>query len=108
MALSFAIAKLARLDDRQSTAIALELGIHNSALAIAVGASLAAEVTIPAAVYSSFMLFTGGAFAWTMSRRNREADALTKAAAARRGRLTTLDSPAAVETGTRTEGLGWD
>ena len=52
MSLSFAISKLARLDDRQSTAIALELGIHNSALAIAVGASLAAEVTIPAAVYS--------------------------------------------------------
>ncbi len=70
MALSFAISKLARLDDRQSTAIALELGIHNSALAIAVGASLASEVTIPAAVYSSFMLFTGGAFAWVMSRRN--------------------------------------
>lgn len=70
MTVSFAISKLARLDDRQSTAIALELGIHNSALAIAVGASLAAEVTIPAAVYSSFMLFTGGAFAWAMSRRN--------------------------------------
>jgi len=70
MSLSFAISKLARLDDRQSTAIALELGIHNSALAIAVGATLAAEVTIPAAVYSSFMLFTGGAFAWVMSRRN--------------------------------------
>jgi BASS family bile acid:Na+ symporter len=71
MALSFAISKLARLDDRQATAIALELGIHNSALAIAVGASLADELAIPAAVYSSFMLFTGGAFAWTMSRRNR-------------------------------------
>jgi BASS family bile acid:Na+ symporter len=70
MTVSFAISKLARLDDRQSTAIALELGIHNSALAIAVGASLASEVTIPAAVYSSFMLFTGGAFAWRMSRRN--------------------------------------
>jgi bile acid:Na+ symporter, BASS family len=70
MALSYAISKLARLDDRQATAIALELGIHNSALAIAVGASLADEVAIPAAVYSSFMLFTGGAFAWTMSRRN--------------------------------------
>jgi BASS family bile acid:Na+ symporter len=69
MALSFTISKLARLDDRQSTAIALELGIHNSALAIAVGASLASEVTIPAAVYSTFMLFTGGAFAWVMSRR---------------------------------------
>jgi bile acid:Na+ symporter, BASS family len=70
MALSFAISKLARLDDRQATAIALELGIHNSALAIAVGASLAGDLAIPAAVYSSFMLFTGGAFAWTMSRRN--------------------------------------
>lgn len=70
MAISFAISKLARLDDRQSTAIALELGIHNAALAIAVGATLAAEVTIPAAVYASFMLFTGGAFAWAMSRRN--------------------------------------
>jgi BASS family bile acid:Na+ symporter len=70
MTLSFAISKLARLDDRQATAIALELGIHNAALAIAVGASLATEVTIPAAVYASFMLFTGGAFAWAMSRRN--------------------------------------
>jgi bile acid:Na+ symporter, BASS family len=70
MSLSFAISKLARLDDRQATAIALELGIHNAALAIAVGASLATEVTIPAAVYASFMLFTGGAFAWAMSKRN--------------------------------------
>ena len=70
MSISFAISKLARLDDRQATAIALELGIHNAALAIAVGASLATEVTIPAAVYASFMLFTGGAFAWAMSRRN--------------------------------------
>jgi BASS family bile acid:Na+ symporter len=79
MTLSFGIAKLARLDDRQSTAIALELGIHNSALAIAVGASLAPEVTIPAAVYSSFMLFTGAAFAWVMSRRNAEADEALRA-----------------------------
>ena len=70
MAISFVISKLARLDDRQSTAIALELGVHNSTLAIAVGASLTSELTIPAAVYSSFMLFTGGLFAWTMSRRN--------------------------------------
>lgn len=70
MTLSFAISRLARLDDRQATAIALELGIHNSALAIAVGATLSDEVAIPAAVYATFMLFTGGAFAWAMSRRN--------------------------------------
>jgi bile acid:Na+ symporter, BASS family len=79
MTVSFAIARLGRLDDRQSTAIALELGIHNSALAIAVGAALAPEVTIPAAVYSSFMLFTGGAFAWAMSRRNAEQGELGQA-----------------------------
>ena len=70
MSLSFAISRLARLDNRQATAIALELGIHNAALAIAVGASLATAVTIPAAVYASFMLFTGGTFAWMMGRRN--------------------------------------
>jgi bile acid:Na+ symporter, BASS family len=71
MSLSFAISKLARLDDRQATAISLELGIHNAALAVAVGATLAATLTIPAAVYATFMLFTGGTFAWAMSRRNR-------------------------------------
>jgi bile acid:Na+ symporter, BASS family len=72
MLLSFTISKLARLDDRQATAIALELGIHNSALAIAVGATLAADVAIPAAVYATFMLFTGGAFAWAMAKRNTQ------------------------------------
>jgi BASS family bile acid:Na+ symporter len=75
MSISFGISKLARLDDRQATAISLELGIHNAALAIAVGASLATEVTVPAAVYASFMLFTGGGFAWAMSRRNAAAEA---------------------------------
>ena len=75
MSLSFAISKLARLGDRQATAIALELGIHNSALAIAVAAPLAADVAIPAAVYASFMLVTGGGFAWAMSRRNMSAPA---------------------------------
>ena len=72
MTISYGISKLARLGDRQATAIALELGIHNSALAIAVAAPLAAELSIPAAVYASFMLGTGGAFAWAMSRRNAE------------------------------------
>jgi len=74
MSLSFAISKLARLDDLQATAISLELGIHNAALAIAVGASLAPDLTIPAAVYASFMLFTGGGFAWAMARRNAKPD----------------------------------
>ncbi len=70
MTISFGVSKLARLGDRQATAISLELGIHNAALAIAVGASLAPAVTIPAAVYSGFMVVTGGLFAKLMHRRN--------------------------------------
>jgi predicted Na+-dependent transporter len=35
-----------------------------------VGATLADDVAIPAAVYATFMLFTGGAFASAMGRRN--------------------------------------
>jgi BASS family bile acid:Na+ symporter len=70
MSLSFAIARLVRLGDRQSTAIAIELGIHNAALAIAVGATIATVLTIPAAVYATFMFIPAGLFAWLMHRRN--------------------------------------
>ena len=75
MAVSFSIARLARLDGRQSTAIAMELGIHNATLAIAVGASVATVLTIPAAVYSAFMFITAGAFARVMHQRNAVAAA---------------------------------
>jgi BASS family bile acid:Na+ symporter len=70
MSISFGVSKLARLDDRQATAIALELGIHNAALAIAVGGALAAELSVPAAAYGAVMLFSGGLFARLMHRRN--------------------------------------
>ncbi len=70
MTVSYSIARVARLNDAQSTAIALELGIHNSTLAIAVATSVATILATPAAVYSMFMFFTAGAFAWAMYRRN--------------------------------------
>ena len=70
MTVSFAIARLARLDGRQATAVAMELGIHNTALAIAVGATIDTELTIPAAVYASFMFISAGLFARLMFRRN--------------------------------------
>ncbi len=53
MTISFTVSKLARLGDRQATAIALELGVHNATLAIAVGAALDPELTIPAAPRST-------------------------------------------------------
>ena len=70
MTFSFAIARAARLDLRQATAVSLELGIHNGTLAIAVGAMLAEELTVPAAVYSAFMYLTAALFARALYRRN--------------------------------------
>jgi hypothetical protein len=61
MAISFTIARLARLSDAQATAIAMELGVHNATLAIAVAATVSSVLTIPAAVYSVFMFVTAGA-----------------------------------------------
>jgi BASS family bile acid:Na+ symporter len=75
MSMSFTIARLARLDNRQATSIAMELGIHNSTLAIAVGASIATVLTVPAAVYASIMFIPAGLFAWLMYRRNAAAEA---------------------------------
>ena len=70
MALSFAISRIARLGERQATAISMELGIHNSTLAIAVAATISTVLTIPAAVYSAFMFVSAGLFARFMARRN--------------------------------------
>ena len=73
MAISYSVALLARLDNRQATAIAIELGVHNATLAIAVGATIATVLTIPAAVYSAFMFISAGLFARLMYRRNTPA-----------------------------------
>jgi BASS family bile acid:Na+ symporter len=70
MGLSFQIARLTRLDNKQSTAIAIELGVHNTTLAMAVGALVSPVMVIPAAVYGVFMFFTAGAFAKFMHGRN--------------------------------------
>jgi bile acid:Na+ symporter, BASS family len=69
MTISFTVARLAGLDDRQSTAIAMELGVHNATLAIAVAATIDDVLTIPAAVYSGFMFITAGLFARVMHQR---------------------------------------
>lgn len=78
MTISFNVARLARLDRRQATAIAMELGVHNGTVAITVGAGIATILASPAAVYSVFMFITAGLFARLMYTRNaaeRERDA---------------------------------
>jgi len=70
MTVSFFIARAARLDNRQSTAIAMELGVHNTTVALAVATTVDDELAGPAAVYGLFMFFTAGLFARFMARRN--------------------------------------
>ena len=72
MSVSFTIATLARLSPAQSTAIALELGVHNGTLAIAVATTIDDTLATPAAIYSIFMFATAGAFARVMWKRNGE------------------------------------
>ena len=77
MTLSWFIARKAKLDTRQSTAIAIELGVHNTTLTLAVGAMIAPVYMIPGAVYGIQMILTASAFVWLINRRNKAATATT-------------------------------
>jgi BASS family bile acid:Na+ symporter len=81
MSIAFAVARVARVPERQATAIAMELGVHNSTLTITVATTISTELAIPGAVYSVFMFLTAGAFATVMARRNAPADPAGGAAA---------------------------
>ena len=82
MSLSYTVARLARLSNEQATAIAMELGIHNSTLTIAVAGTIDLDYAIPAAVYSGFMFITAGLFARLMRARNAGLETAPDAAVA--------------------------
>ncbi len=73
MALGFGIATLAKLSQRDATAITIEVGIQNGTLAITIASSPAflnsPTMAIPAAIYALLMFAVSGAFAWWMQRR---------------------------------------
>jgi len=95
MTVSFFIARAARLSNRQSTAIAMELGVHNTTVALAVATSVDDELAGPAAVYGLFMFLTAGLFARLMARRNATTEPLAPAAATRGRVEVTVDVPGA-------------
>ncbi len=70
MACSFTIARAARLDLPQCTAVALELGVHNGTVAIAVATTINDDLAVPAIVYGVFMYVTAGLFAKALHARN--------------------------------------
>jgi BASS family bile acid:Na+ symporter len=70
MTISYLMSIVSGLNGRQATAVSIELGVHNTTLAMAVGAMVSPTMVIPAAVYGVFMFFTAGAFARWMYKRN--------------------------------------
>lgn len=76
MSIGYGCARAGRLNSRQSTAVAIELGVHNTTLSMAVGGMVSVAMTVPGAVYGTFMFVTAGLFAWFMARRNTQPTAL--------------------------------
>jgi BASS family bile acid:Na+ symporter len=76
MGIGFVVPLLARVPHRQATAIAMEIGVHNGTLAIAIASSPLllnnATMAIPPAIYSLIMFFTAAGFSWLMSRRQTD------------------------------------
>ena len=74
MTLGYAIANLAKLDERSTTAITIEVGLQNGTLAIAIASAPTflntPSMAIPAAIYALLMFAGCGVFAWWAQRRS--------------------------------------
>ncbi len=79
LTVGFVGARALRLDKRQAIAASMEIGIHNTTIALTIALSVldSTEVAIPSAVYSILMyvLATAFGFAITRSRSGREVEA---------------------------------
>lgn len=73
MVIGYLLPKALKVSTREATAISMEVGIHNSTLAIYVAMALLGSFTLalPAAVYSILMFFTAAIFSFYLSRKNR-------------------------------------
>lgn len=70
MAAGYVVPRLVRLPKRQATAIAMEIGVHNTALAIYVALNVLDQdvMAVPAAIYSVVMFATAGLATWWLRR----------------------------------------
>lgn len=75
MALGYAIATLAKLTQKEATAITVEVGIQNGTLAIAIASAPTflntPSMAIPAAIYSLLMFVVSGVFAAWSSQKHQ-------------------------------------
>lgn len=72
LTLGYLGAKLLRLDEAQAIASSMEVGIHNTTIALTIALSVldSTEVAIPAAVYSILMYVLATAFGFLITRRS--------------------------------------
>ena len=75
LAIGYNLPRLIGLGRAQSIAIGMEIGVHNSALAIAIALSPlllnSPTMAIPATLYSTIMMLTAGLFALWLNRSSR-------------------------------------
>lgn len=72
MLIGYMVPRFLKLSNKEATAISMEVGIHNSTLAIFIAVSLLKSFTLalPAAVYSIIMFFTAALFSLYLSKKN--------------------------------------
>jgi BASS family bile acid:Na+ symporter len=75
LTLGYGGARLLRLDQRQAIASSMEVGIHNTTVALTIALSVldSTEVAIPSAVYSVLMYVLATAFGYAITRRRQDA-----------------------------------
>ncbi|MEV6276917.1 bile acid:sodium symporter family protein [Nocardia sp. NPDC051832] len=73
LAVGYFVPKLLRVDEDQAIASAMEIGIHNGAIAIAVAATVLQndQMAVPGAVYGVLMNIPAAAVAYLLARRAR-------------------------------------
>ena len=73
MLIGYALPRMLGLSEAQATAIAMEIGINNAALAMLVAIQVLGkpEYAVPAAIYAFVMAFTAGLFTLWMWRKQR-------------------------------------
>ncbi|MFC7791040.1 bile acid:sodium symporter family protein [Streptomyces cinereoruber] len=76
LTLGYAGARLLRLNKRQAIASSMEVGIHNTTVALTIALSVldSTEVAIPSAVYSVLMYVLATAFGYLITRRHSGAE----------------------------------
>jgi len=79
LVIGYGAPRLAGVGRRESIAVGMEIGIHNSTLAITIAISPAllnnTEMAVPAAVYGIVMFFTAAAFGYLVARQRERVPA---------------------------------